>query len=331
MDNRLEPENGQSTAGGHLDNWERDTIRSVVLEIYREQKRNRFWRNVWRVIGVILFVMVLFKGCSNEELQKQALGLSKPHSAVIRLDGVIGDGETDMVQRFRDGFQAAYDNPNVRAVIIRANSPGGSPVVSNTVYQEIRRMKAVHPKIPIYAVAEDVCASGCYYIVSAADKIFADPSSAVGSIGVIGSSFDFTGLIDKIGVKRRVYIAGNNKGMGDPFVPETPEQRAIWQNMLNEVHGEFIKAVKAGRGSRLKDKQFPDVFSGRVYSGLEGKKVGLIDGFGSIYDVARDEADTPDLVDYTPDDDLTLSRLVGRRLGSEFHSLIQEAAMPKGW
>lgn len=330
MDNRLGQENARS-ANGQPESWERETIRTVLFEVYREQKRARFWRNIWRGVGAFLVLAVLAKGCSNDELQKQALGMSKPHSAVIRLDGVIGDGETDMVQRFREGFQAAYDNPNVRAVIIRANSPGGSPVVSNTVFNEIRRMKAAHPDIPIYAVAEDVCASGCYYIVSAADKIFADPSSSVGSIGVIGSSFDFTGLIDKIGVKRRVYIAGSNKDMGDPFVPETPEQRAIWQNMLNEVHGEFIKAVKAGRGSRLKDKQFPDVFSGRIYSGLEGRKVGLIDGFGSVYDVAREEVKAPEVVDYTPEDEITFSRLFGRRLGSEFHSLLRESALPQGW
>ncbi|HFA9283386.1 TPA: S49 family peptidase, partial [Neisseria gonorrhoeae] len=165
--------------------------------------------------------------------------------------------------------------------------------------------------------------SGCYYIAAAADKIYADPSSIVGSIGVIGSSFDATGLMEKIGVKRRVKIAGSNKGMGDPFSPETPEQSKIWEEMLTGIHGEFIKAVKTGRGGRLKFRQYPDVFSGRVYTGADALKVGLVDGLGNIYSVARDVVKAPDVVDYTPKDDF--GRILGRRFGAELKASVSEA------
>ena len=171
-------------------------------------------------------------------------------------------------------MEAAYKNKNTKAIIIRANSPGGSPVISNIAFNEIRRLKEAHKNIPVYVVAEEMCASGCYYIAAAADKIYADPSSVVGSIGVIGGGFDATGLMDKIGVKRRLKTAGSNKGMGDPFSPETPEQTKIWNAMLADIHGEFIKAVKLGRGSRLKEKENPDIFSGRIYTGIEAKQAG---------------------------------------------------------
>ena len=219
-------------------------------------------------------------------------------------------------------MEAAYENGNAKAIIIRANSPGGSPVVSSIAFNEVRRLKAEHKDIPVYLVAEDMCASGCYYIAAAADKIYADPSSIVGSIGVIGGGFDFTGLMDKAGVKRRLKTAGSNKGMGDPFTPETPAQTQIWESMLGDIHQEFIKAVKLGRGARLKDKQYPDVFSGRIYTGKEAKQVGLIDDFGSIYSVARDVVKAPELVNYTPQDDF--SKMLSRRFGAEVKAKVKE-------
>lgn len=173
-----------------------------------------------------------------------------------------------------------------------------------------------------------MCASGCYYIAAAADKIYADPSSIVGSIGVIGGGFDVTGLMDKLGIKRRLKTAGSNKGMGDPFTPETPEQAKIWESMLSDTHQEFIKAVKLGRGEKLKDKEYPDVFSGRVYTGLEAKKVGLIDDFGSVYSIARDVVKAPELVSYTPEDDF--SKLLSRRFGAQVKAEV-ENTLSKMW
>lgn len=304
------------------------TLREVLFEAYREQRRARIWRNIWRGIALLVFV-ALFAGGKNtlsgsEQAQYKSSDARSAHTAVINLNGVIGgDAYNDQVEILREGMKNAYENKNVKAIIIHANSPGGSPVVSNVAFGEIGRLKAEHSDIPVYVVAQDVCASGCYYIAAAADKIYADPSSMVGSIGVIGSGFDATGLMEKIGIKRRVRIAGNNKGMGDPFSPETPEQQAVWQQMLDQIHAEFINAVREGRGNRLQEAQYPDLYSGRIFTGVEAKKAGLIDDYGNVYSVARDVVKAPDLVDYTPKED-DLMRLLNRRFGAELSSQIQE-------
>lgn len=304
--------------------WERSLLEKLLFEVYREQRRNRIWRRLKQVfmLLVILLLVGLMLG------SKGTPSTIEPHTAVINLTGVISSDENqaDMLQQ---GLEAAYKSKQVKGIIIRANSPGGSPVISNIAYEEIRRLKAQHPRIPVYLVAEDMCASGCYYIASAADKIYADPASLVGSIGVIGSSFDLTGLMDKLGVKRRVKIAGNNKDMGDPFVPETPEQQQIWQGMLSSIHQQFIQAVKQGRGNRLQFAQHPDVFSGRAYTGNEAKAVGLIDDFGNIYSVSRQVIGAPKLVDYTPE--TSLSKRISRRIGSEMQQSLQNMVQQSGW
>ncbi|QMT37649.1 S49 family peptidase [Neisseria sicca] len=299
--------------------WEREVLREVLLASYKEQRSARIWRNIWRVIGVILFLMFIASLFGDDTDAVQSSG---EHTAVIDLKGEIGNELDDQVEMLRTGMEAVYNNPNAKAIIIRANSPGGSPVVSNIAFNEIRRMKSEHKDIPVYVVAEDMCASGCYYIAAAADKIYADPSSVVGSIGVIGGGFDATGLMDKIGIKRRLKIAGSNKGMGDPFSPETPAQTQIWEKMLTDIHKEFIKSVKLGRGKRLKDQQYSDVFSGRIYTGSEAKEVGLIDDFGSVYSVARDVVKVPELVNYTPEEDF--GKILGRHLSAEMETKVKE-------
>lgn len=299
--------------------WEREVLREVFLASYKEQRSARIWRNIWRVIGVILFLMFIASLFGDDTDAVQSSG---EHTAVIDLKGEIGNELDDQVEMLRTGMEAVYNNPNAKAIIIRANSPGGSPVVSNIAFNEIRRMKSEHKDIPVYVVAEDMCASGCYYIAAAADKIYADPSSVVGSIGVIGGGFDATGLMDKIGIKRRLKIAGSNKGMGDPFSPETPAQTQIWEKMLTDIHKEFIKSVKLGRGKRLKDQQYSDVFSGRIYTGSEAKEVGLIDDFGSVYSVARDVVKAPELVNYTPEEDF--GKILGRHLSAEMETKVKE-------
>ena len=299
--------------------WEREVLREVLLASYKEQRSARIWRNIWRVIGVILFLMFIASLFGDDTDAVQSSG---EHTAVIDLKGEIGNELDDQVEMLRTGMEAVYNNPNAKAIIIRANSPGGSPVVSNIAFNEIRRTKTEHKDIPVYVVAEDMCASGCYYIAAAADKIYADPSSVVGSIGVIGGGFDATGLMDKIGIKRRLKIAGSNKGMGDPFSPETPAQTQIWEKMLTDIHKEFIKSVKLGRGKRLKDQQYSDVFSGRIYTGSEAKEVGLIDDFGSVYSVARDVVKAPELVNYTPEEDF--GKILGRHLSAEMETKVKE-------
>lgn len=317
---------------GTGESWERNTLRDVLLEAYKEQRRARFWRNLWRALWVLVFLAIAANSCSSSQSApgSQLVNISEEHTAVISLTGAIGDEYEDQTAMLRDSLEAAYKNNKVKGIIIRANSPGGSPVVSNTAFNEIRRLKNEYKNrnIPLYVVAEDVCASGCYYIAAAADKIYADPSSMVGSIGVIGGGFDLTGLMDKLGVKRRLKTAGSNKGMGDPFSPETPEQTRIWEQMLADIHQEFIKAVKLGRGSRLKEKENPDIFSGRIYTGNEAKAAGLIDGYGSIYSVSRDVIKAPKLVDYTPED--SLSQLFGRHLRAGISAGL-EAAGSKIW
>ena len=306
--------------------WERDVLRDVLLAAYKEQRRARFWRNFWRIIGVLLIAALWFG--SDDGTAGQGLAAGKEHTAVITLEGEIGGGMDDQVKMLRDSMEAAYSNPNAKGIVIRANSPGGSPVISNTAFNEIRRLKSEHKNIPVYVVAEDMCASGCYYIAAAADKIYANPSSIVGSIGVIGGGFDVTGLMEKLGIKRRLKTAGSNKGMGDPFTPETPEQGKIWEGILSDTHQEFIKAVKLGRGEKLKDKEYPDVFSGRIYVGLEAKKVGLIDDFGSVYSIARDVVKAPELVSYMPEDDFR--KILSRRFGAQVKAEV-EKTLSKMW
>ena len=236
-----EEEQQQAQSGFHPssgpsenESWERDTLYKLLMSVHKEQRSSRLWRNIWRGVGAMLFAGTLFTmySCSSGGTGTGGNGLgsalhkqSKEHTAVIRLNGVIGGGYQDQVAMLRDGLEAAYANGKVKGIIIRANSPGGSPVISNTAFEEVRRLKAEHKDIPLYVVTEDMCASGCYYIAAAADKIYADPSSLVGSIGVIGGSFDFTGLMDKIGVKRRLKTAGSNKGMGDPSRRKRPNSR----------------------------------------------------------------------------------------------------------
>ena len=315
--------------------WAQTTLKDVLFAAYQEQRRARLWRNIWRGIAVLVFLAIVAgsrtgNGNHPNVSAGKFTNMQKPHTAVVNLKGVIGgNDEHDQVKILREGMEAAYKNNNVKAILLRANSPGGSPVVSNIAFEEIRRMKREHADIPVYVVAEDVCASGCYYIAAAADKIYADPSSLMGSIGVIGSSFDVTELMQKIGVKRRVRIAGDNKGMGDPFTPETPEQQAIFQQMLDQVHAEFIKSVREGRNGKLNEKDYPDLFSGRVFTGIEAKKAGLVDDLGNIYSVARDVVKAPDLVDYTPENN-DLASLLQRGLGANVQSKL-EGLLQQGW
>ncbi|WP_430472204.1 S49 family peptidase [Wielerella bovis] len=315
---------GNSSMTKNDERWAQRTLRDVLMEAYQEQRRARLWRNIWRGVAAVLFIAIFFGGRGGDkESSKAAFAAIKGnHTAVINLEGEIG-GKNDQVDILRRGMEAAYKNRNAKAIVIRANSPGGSPVVSNIAFAEIRRMKEKHKNIPVYVVAEDMCASGCYYIAAAADKIYADPSSLIGSIGVIGSSFDATGLMDKLGVKRRVRIAGNNKGMGDPFTEETPEQQAIWQQMLSQIHEEFIKAVREGRGKKLQEAAYPDLYSGRIFTGVEAKKAGLIDDYGNVYSIARDVVKAPELVNYTPEDD-DLKKLLSRHFGAQVEQKIHD-------
>ena len=214
-------------------------------------------------------------------------------------------------------LRAAFKHRGIKGVILRVNSPGGSPVQAGQVYDEVRRLRALYPDIPVHAVVEEVAASGGYYIAAAADQIHVDKASIVGSIGVIMDGFGFTGTMERLGVERRVLSAGENKAFLDPFLPVNPGQQAFVQRMLDDVHGQFIAAVKAGRGTRLKES--PELFSGLVWNGSRAIELGLADALGSLDSVARDVIKADDIVDFTPEDNLAdrVARKFGAALGGE--------------
>lgn len=309
-------------------NWEQMTIEKILLANHKEQITARRWRIFFRffyaaLVLLVLFFPLLIKGI---KLPDEAAA----HIGVVELSGVI-DSNNDNANLLLKGMEKAYQNQNLKGIIIKANSPGGSPVISGVAYNEILNLKKKYKdrKIPIYVVVEDVCASGCYYIASAADKIYADQASLVGSIGVISGGFGFSKAIEKLGIERRLKTAGNNKGMGDPFSPETPEQQEIWQTLLNEIHQQFISAVSQGRGKKLKSKEFPEVFSGQVFSGSQGLKNGLIDGLGNIYSVNREEFKDLPMVDYSVRND-NFANILGKGLRSEVKQGIDELSYG-GW
>jgi protease-4 len=291
-----------------MDNsWEKSTLEKVLLETVKEQRRARRWRVFFRLIWLVIIGIVLFNVFNGKS--KISVGQGK-HVAIINLKGVIND-ENKTYDTIVDGLTEALKDKETSGVIIRANSPGGSPVYSNMIYNEILRLKKLYPKKPVEVVIEEVCASGCYYIAAAADKIYASPSSIVGSIGVIYTGFGLNKLMDKMGIDSRLIISGKNKAMGYPFIPSNSEQNVMQQKMLDKVHAQFINAVKKGRGSRLNND--PDLFSGRYWIGEDALPLGLIDGFASVDSLARDLFKTDNLVEYTPDSD-ALERIV-KKLG----------------
>lgn len=294
-------------------NWERKLLEQLAGAALVEQRRARRWKIFFRFawLGAFLLVAAALFGAGDERSRLGGSG----HVALLRLDGEIST-ENDTADKLIQGLSEAYKDRNTRGIIIQANSPGGSPVLSGMVYDEIRRQKKLHPDLPVEVVVEEMCASGCYYIASAADNIYVDKASIVGSIGVINESFGFSGLMDKLGVERRLRISGENKGMGDPFSPTNPKQEALFQQLLDDVHAQFIKAVRDGRGKRLKET--PDMFSGLAWIGARSIPLGLADGYGTVTSVALRNMKTDQIVDYTPQDDL--GRRFARHLGVEFGS-----------
>ena len=294
-------------------NWERQLVEKLAMAALVEQRRARRWKIFFRLVWLgIIGGLLATAFLRNEDKSAEAL-TGGGHTAVISLEGVI-DSENNTAEKLSAALEDAYNDRGTRGIIIEANSPGGSPVLSGMAYDEIRRLKKQHPAIPVYVTVQEVCASGCYYIAAAADKIFVDKASIIGSIGVLSDGFGFTGLMDKLGVERRLKTAGENKAMGDPFSPTNPKQEAIRQQLLDDIHQQFIKAVKDGRGSRLKND--PQLFSGMVWIGEKGIPLGLADGLGSTRSVARDVIKAEKTVDYTQQDDL--SSRVARKIGVEF-------------
>lgn len=276
--------------------WE--LLEKTLLAGVQEQRRARRWGIFFKLLTfVYLFgILVLFTPLMDMDA---AATRSGNHTALVEVRGVIADQEAASADNLIKSLREAFKDPKTKAVVMRINSPGGSPVQAGYVYDEIRRLRAEHPDTKLYAVITDLGASGAYYIASAADEIYADKASLVGSIGVTAAGYGFVGAMEKLGVERRSYTAGEHKAFLDPFSPEKPDERAFWQGVLNTTHQQFIAMVKQGRGDRLKDKEHPELFSGLIWSGEQAKSLGLVDGLGSASYVAREVVGEKDLVDYT--------------------------------
>lgn len=292
------------------ENWERQTLEKLAFAALQEQRRARQWSIFFRLLTLILLFLVVFSVMG--WLGKGEPTIAGKHTALVDLDGVIGaDGEAS-ADNIISGLQEAFKDKNTKGVILRINSPGGSPVQAGQINDEIRRLRAKYPEIPLYAVVDDICASGGYYVAAAADRIYVDKASIIGSIGVIMDGFGFTGTMEKLGVERRVMTAGENKAFMDPFSPPNKGQQQYAQQMLDEIHQQFIQVVRQGRGKRLKET--PDMFSGLVWTGEKSISLGLADGIGSMDSVARDVIKAEDIVDFTPHEGL--AERFAKRLGA---------------
>jgi len=295
--------------------WERKTLEKLVFASLNEQKATRRWKTFVRLSWLLFFAVLIWMA-----MHRGTPSTSKtaPHTAVVEIKGEIAAGSDASAEFINAALKAAFEDEGAKAVVLLINSPGGSPVQAGMMNDEIRRLKIKHKK-PVYAVVEETCASAAYYIAVAADEIFVDKASIVGSIGVLMDGFGFTGLMEKLGVERRLLTAGENKGFLDPFSAQTEKQRAFAQTMLNQIHQQFISVVKAGRGQRLKET--PDMFSGLFWTGQQAIELGLADKIGSLEYVAREVVKTEDIIDYTRRDN------VAERLAKRFGAAVGEGAI----
>jgi protease-4 len=274
------------------------TLQRVAHELLRDRRSERRWRVFFRLawLGVVLAVLwALFVA------RNHVAAPSGPHTALVEVQGEIAADTEASAERIVSALKSAFEDKGATAIVLRINSPGGSPVQAGIVNDEIRRLKAKHGK-KVYAVVEEICASGAYYIAVAADEIYVDKASIVGSIGVLMDGFGFTGTMEKLGVERRLLTAGENKGMLDPFSPQDEKQTAYAKAMIDQIHQQFIKVVQEGRGARLKADK--DTFSGLFWNGEEAIKLGLADKVGNLDHVAREVIKAEEIIDYTPHDNL---------------------------
>ncbi len=292
----------------HEEKWERDVITKLAESSFREQRRARRWGIFFKLLtfAYITTILVLY----TDPQITQTAKLAEKHTALVNLNGLIADGEKASADNIVTALRDAFEDEKTAGVILRINSPGGTPVQAGYIYDEIKRLKKEHEDIPMYAVITDICASGGYYVASAADKIYADKASIVGSIGVRMDNFGFVDAMKKLGVERRTLTAGENKALLDPFLPVNPETRQHMQTLLTTIHQQFIQAVKDGRGERL-NTNVDGLFSGLIWTGEQGLELGLVDELGSASYVAREVIGEENIVEYAVTEDL-LERLAGK-------------------
>lgn len=280
--------------GAESPHWEREVITKLAMEALAEQRRSRRW-GIFFKLFMVAYLLILVVMLIPDQDGIGAMG--KKHTALVELRGEISATSEASADNVVTGLRHAFENKHTAGVILRINSPGGSPVQAGYINDEIKRLRGLHPKIPLYAVVTDLCASGGYYVAVAADEIYADKASIVGSIGVVMGSFGFVDAMKKIGVERRLLTAGANKGLLDPFSPLKDKEVKHIHGMLDDIHQQFINAVKAGRGDRLKESD--QLFTGLVWTGDQAVKLGLVDALGSSSYVAREVIGAEDIVDYT--------------------------------
>jgi protease-4 len=304
--------------------WERAVLEKIALKALDEQRRQRQWNALFRILWLIFFFLLLstWLGWIGRP-DKDASMSSGKFTALVDLEGVISPDSRASADKINKALNRAFKDTGTQAVVLRINSPGGSPVQSGYINDEMTRLRAKYPEKKLYVVVQDLCASGGYYVASAADKIFVDKASLVGSIGVIISSFGFVDTLKKLGVERRAYTAGENKDFLDPFAPENPVHKEHAQKMLAEIHQQFIAVVRKGRGARLKET--PDMFSGLIWTGEESVKLGLADGLGGLDYVARDVIKAEKVVDFSPKD--SVFERLSDRIGSSFGGSLGRAAL----
>lgn len=311
MDNQQTDASDENKAG-----WERAVLEKLAFSALDEQRKTRRWGIFFKLMTFSYLAVVLaLVAYPNFEAEMTA---TKQHAAVIDVLGMIAEGEAANADTIIEGLRVAVKDKNTKGIILNINSPGGSAVQSAYIYDEIRRQKVEHPDMPIYAVVGDMCASGGYYIAAASDKIYVSHASIIGSIGVIMNGFGFTNVLEKLGVERRLLTAGEHKAMLDPFSPLKSQEAKHMQSLLDQVHQQFITAVKQARGDRLKET--PEMFSGLVWTGEESVRLGLADDFGSVDSVARQVFGTEEKLNFTPQERL-IERLAGKMGASFAHAM----------
>lgn len=276
--------------------WERDVLNRLAFASLNDQRRARRWSIFFKGL-MFLYLFALLLVLLPDQIGSGSVEGGR-HTALVEVKGVIADGAEASADNIVTGLRKAFEDKHTAGVILRINSPGGSPVQSGYVYDEIKRLRQKYPDVPLYAVVSDMCASGGYYIAAAADSIYANKASVVGSIGVLMNGFGFVDAMDKLGVERRLLTAGEHKGFLDPFSPTRPEDVEHIKTLLGDIHQQFITAVKEGRGQRLKED--PAIFSGLVWTGEQGMQLGLVDAMGSASHVAREVIGAEEIVDFTP-------------------------------
>ncbi len=298
---------------------ERSALERVLLANLEEQRRGRRWGIFFKSLAFLWLFIALIAVLVSDSGEFSA----GPHTALIEIHGEIGGDDGVVADTIIAALKDAFEDKHAKGVVLRCNSPGGSPVQAGQIYDEIRRLRAGKPELPVYAVVDDICASGGYYIIAAADKVFVDKASMVGSIGVLMDGFGFTDSMKKLGIERRLLTAGENKGFLDPFSPAKTKDVEFAKALLDEVHQQFIQAVRQGRGKRLKES--PETFTGLIWSGTRSVEMGLSDGLGSLDYVAREILKAEDIVDYTPKEDILerISHRVGASIGSALRPWVE--------